>query len=85
MKKKTSNLAVDAGKKDCSTLEERILRSDLTDQDKIELIKIIGRQGMTIPYGDWTYYPGLNTPLTGTGHPDCPPPTITYCNCCREE
>jgi hypothetical protein len=83
MKKKTSNLAVDAGKKDCSTLEERTLRSDLTDQDKIEIIKIIGRQG-TSHYGDWNYYP-LNVPPTCTGHPDCPQPTVTYCSCCREE
>lgn len=85
MKKKTSNLAVDAGTEGCSTLEERILRSDLTEQDKIELIKMLGRQIMTVPYGDWTYYPGLNVPPTCSGYPDCPQPTVTYCSCCCEE
>ena len=69
MKKKTSNLAVDAGKKDCLTLEERILRSDLSDQDKIEIIKIIGRQNST---GGWTT---TSTPYN--------PPQVYYC-CCEE-
>ena len=71
MKKKTSNLAVDTGKKDYSTLEERILRSDLSDQDKIEIIKIIGRQNniggsLTIP--SWSSEPN-----------------IVYCSRCCEE
>ena len=77
MKKKTSNLAVSTGTEGCSTLEERILHSNLSEQDKIELIKILGRQGSTVPYGDWTYYPGLNVPATCSGHPDCPQPTVT--------
>jgi hypothetical protein len=85
MKKKTSNLAVSTGTEGYTTLEERILHSNLSEQDKIEIIKIIGRQGVTVPYGDWTYYPGLSVPPTCTGHPDCPQPTVTYCSCCREE
>ena len=83
MKKKTSNLAVDTGTEGYTTLEERILHSNLSEQDKIELIKIIGRQG-TGNYGGNTYYPGLNVPATCSGHPDCPQPTVTYCSCCKE-
>lgn len=71
MKKKTSNLAVSTGTEGYTTLEERILRSDLTDQDKIEIIKIIGRQNntggsLTIP--SWS-----------------PEPNIVYCSCRCEE
>ena len=83
MKKKTSNLAVSTGTEGCSTLEERILHSNLSEQDKIEIIKILGRQG-TGNYGGNTYYP-LNGPWTISGHPDCPQPTVTYCSCCCEE
>lgn len=83
MKKKTSNLAVSTGTEGYSTLEERILHSNLSEQDKIELIKIIGRQG-TGNYGWSTCYP-LNLPQTISGHPDCPQPTVTYCSCCCEE
>ena len=86
MKKETSNLTVSTGTEKCSTLEERIptleeriLHSNLSEQDKIELIKIIGRQG-TGNYGGNIYYP-----LTSSGHPDCPKPTVTYCSCCCEE
>lgn len=71
MKKKTSNLAVDTGTEGYTTLEERILHSNLAEQDKIEIIKILGRQdniggSLTIP--SWS-----------------PEPNIVYCSCCCEE
>ena len=70
MKKKTSNLAVDAGTEGYTTLEERILHSNLAEQDKIEIIKILGRQNniggsLTIP--SWSSEPN-----------------IVYCSCCEE-
>ena len=72
MKKKTSNLAAGTPEKGFSTLEERVLRSDLSEQDKIEIIKIIGRQNNT----GWP---------TTTTTPWSPEPNIVYCNCCCEE
>ena len=72
MKKKTSNLAAGAPEKGYTTLEERILRSDLSEQDKIEIIKIIGRQNST----------GVATTITS---PWSPEPNIVYCKCCCEE
>ena len=71
MKKKTSNLAAGAPEKGYTTLEERILRSDLSEQDKIEIIKIIGRQGST---GGTLTIPSWS-----------PEPNIVYCSCCCEE
>lgn len=74
MKKKTSNLAAGTPEKGFSTLEERVLRSDLSEQDKIEIIKIIGKQEG-----------GSNLPWTTTTPSWSPEPNIVYCNCCCEE
>lgn len=68
MKKKTSNLAVSTGTEGYTTLEERILHSNLSEQDKIEIIKIIGRQNST---GGWTT----------TSVPYNPPQVYYYCRC----
>ena len=88
MKKKEANLAVTAGNEKYLSLEQRILRSDLSEQDKIELIKMIGRDRTSswtysIPQiyheapnrGNLPYY----SPDSSSASPDCPKPTITYC------
>ena len=83
MKKKQSNLAAKAPEKEFSTLEERVLRSDLSEQDKIEIIKIIGRQGAG-NIGGWTTYTPLNIPGTTTTSP-YHNPDVVYCSCCVSE
>ena len=65
MKKKESNLAVTAGNEEYLSLEQRILRSDLSEQDKIELIKIIGKQEKDST--GWTY----TTPYTPANYSTC--------------
>lgn len=93
MKKKESNLAVTAGNGEYLNLEQRILRSDLSEQDKIELIKMIGRDRTS----SWTYTTPVN-PLTITPNytpdyyyttttPETVPvqkTVITCCHCCEE-
>ena len=75
MKKKESNLAVTTTSGCCVTLEERILHSNLSEEDKIAIIKIIGRQEA----GRYTGWPSTTvSPLQTT-------PDIVYCNvCCKE-
>lgn len=75
MKKKASNLAVSTGTEGYTTLEERILHSNLSEQDKIEIIKIIGRQER-----------GSNLPgWTTTSSSWSPEPNIVHCTyCCKE-
>lgn len=82
MKKKSNNLE----EMEFLTLEQRVLRSDLSEEDKIEIIKIIGRDRTT----SWTtatpsyIYSTGPTCEPNTGTP-CPLSATTYCSCCSQE
>ena len=88
MKKKSNNLTARVPQVVYPTLEQRILHSDLSEEDKIELVQIVGRDRTS----SWTYstpciyHEAPNrgnlpyySPDSTTASPDCPKPTITYC------
>ena len=77
MTKKQSNLAISAPIKE-DTLEQRIMKSNLSDDDKLELIKKLGQvvyyYPYSMPYYNYAYC--KNTPVsytttTTTGNISC--------------
>lgn len=85
MKKKSNNLTAEVPQDIYPTLEQRVLHSNLSEEDKIELIQIIGRDRTT----SWTtatpsYTPAVYTTALHQDR-DCPLSTTTYCSCCSQE
>ena len=58
------------------TLQKRVLRSNLSDDDKITIIKIIGKQGYR-PIDFWYNDPPQ---INGDGSGGLQPPYEVYCN-----
>lgn len=67
MTKKQSTLTVDVPTKE-DTLEQRIMKSNLSDDGKIELIKKLGQPTYVYPYRYpyWTYVNCKDTPVSYT-------------------
>ena len=81
MTKKQSNLAVSASIKE-DTLEQRIMKSNLSDDDKIELIKKLAQQPVYVypyqyPYWNQIYCKDTPVSYTTTGNLTCESQTVT--------
>lgn len=81
MKNKQNNLAVSAPTKE-DTLEQRIMKSNLSDDDKIELIKKLAQQPVYVypyqyPYWSSTYCTSTPVSYTTTGNLTCESQTVT--------
>lgn len=81
MTKKQSNLAVSTPTKE-DTLEQRIMKSNLSDDDKIELIKKLGQQPVYVytyqyPYWSYNYCKDIPVTYTTTGNLTCESQTVT--------
>lgn len=80
MKKKSNNLTTGTTQDVYLTLEQRVMRSDLSEEDKIEIIKIIGRD-RTLSWTTSTpnyIYSVEPTCEPHTGSPSLP---LTCCTC----
>ena len=81
MTKKQSTLTVSIPTKE-DTLEQRIMKSNLSDDDKIELIKKLAQQPVYVypyQYPYWNYVNCKDTPVsyTTTGNLTCESQTVT--------